>query len=100
MAIALPIPGLGQVTILVAEGDLVTFECPQINDQADSLLQLRPGSLVRVTCPSGGQVLCVYLTNFADLNLINIIEQILDLSIENVVPETEITTIIASGVEE
>ncbi|MFS0786568.1 hypothetical protein ABC345_09350 [Shouchella sp. 1P09AA] len=96
MAITIPVPGLGNVSVLTGPGDSVSLRgCQQFVGTGETVIQVSPTALFNVFCPNGNAIRVVYLTNLQDLNLINLIEQILDLNAQVIEATTEITTLVA-----
>lgn len=80
MAITLPVPGVGTVTILTNEGEVVTFNCPNsFNPPPQQTINVVPGTLYRVGCgPAGalGGINVTFIPNINEIDFIQLFELI------------------------
>ncbi|MFS0785375.1 hypothetical protein ABC345_03205 [Shouchella sp. 1P09AA] len=80
MAITLPVPGVGTVTILTNKGEVVTFNCPNnFNPPPQLTINVVPGTIYRVFCGLVGEfggINVTYIPNFNEINFIELFELI------------------------
>ncbi|MFB4212517.1 hypothetical protein ACE1TH_11470 [Shouchella sp. JSM 1781072] len=86
MAITLPVSGVGTVTILLTEGEVLTFNCPNsFNPPPQQTINVAPGTLYRVSCgPAGtlGGASVTYIPNFNEIDFIELFALIQGLPVD------------------
>lgn len=96
MAIVIPVPGLGSVSVLTGSEDLVRVSCRSATEFGPAVREVTDGSLIAATCGTSRLALIAYLPDLTNLSLIQIIAALLTLSIEPVQLEQQETIFVAA----